>query len=150
MQDKRKDMVALIGEIRTAFNRLKTVAETLHADLEINPSMRAVLQALILKAPQTVPDIARAKGVSRQHVQKNINALMEKGLVLPQDNPGHKRSGLFLPTSNGEALFAEIEAREEAPMVQLAEALATHDVPATVSLLACLNDTIETMMEKGN
>ncbi|WP_246043950.1 MarR family winged helix-turn-helix transcriptional regulator [Ruegeria sediminis] len=112
--------------------------------------MRAVLQALILKAPQTVPDIARAKGVSRQHVQKNMNALLEKGLVQAQDNPDHKRSGLYLPTPAGQELFAEIQAREDAPMAALAEALVAHDVAASARLLARLNDALETMMEKGH
>lgn len=150
MTEQQKELIALIREIRTAFNRLKSVAEVLHTDLEINPSMRAVLQALVIKAPQTVPEIAKAKGVSRQHVQKNMNALLEKGLVQGQDNPDHKRSGLYLPTSTGNELFAEIQAREEAPMAGLAEALAMHDVAAAVRLLACLNETIETMMEKGS
>jgi len=150
MTENHKELIALIREIRTAFNRLKSVAETLHTDLDINPSMRAVLQALVIKAPQTVPAIAKAKGVSRQHVQKNMNALLEKGLVQAQDNPDHKRSGFYFPTPTGNALFTEIQAREEAPMAELAEAVAPHDVAASVRLLARLNETIETMMEKGS
>ncbi|MCK8482955.1 MarR family transcriptional regulator [Aliiroseovarius sp. S2029] len=150
MTHKQEELVALIREIRTAFNRLKSVAEVLHTDLEINPSMRAILQTLINKAPQTVPEIARAKSVSRQHVQKNMNALLQKGLVHAQNNPDHKRSVLFLPTLAGKKLFAEIQAREEAPMTELEEALAAYDVAAAVRLLACLNKTIETMMEKGS
>ena len=108
MAEQQKELTALIREIRTAFNRLKSVAEELHADLDINPSMRAVLQALILNAPQTVPDIAKAKGVSRQHVQKNMNALLEKGLVHAQDNPDHKRSVLYVPTPSGNDIFAKM------------------------------------------
>ena len=150
MAEQQNDLTALIREIRTAFNRLKSVAEELHADLDINPSMRAVLQALILNAPQTVPDIAKAKGVSRQHVQKNMNALLEKGLVHAQDNPDHKRSVLYLPTPSGNDIFAKMQVRENAPMAALAKAMANHDVAASVHLLARLNDALETMMEKGN
>ena len=149
MAEQQKELTALIREIRTAFNRLKSVAEALHADMDINPSMLAILQTLILKAPQTVPDIARAKGVSRQHVQKNMNALLEKDLVHAQDNPDHKRSVLYRPTPAGEELFVQIQAREEAPMAMLAEALAAHDVAASVRLLVCLNDALETMTENG-
>ncbi|WP_377194318.1 MarR family winged helix-turn-helix transcriptional regulator [Ruegeria meonggei] len=149
MTKRQEELVALIREIRNGFNRLKSVAEILHSDLEINPSMRAVLQALVIRAPQTVPEIAKAKGVSRQHVQKNMNALLEKRLIQAQGNPDHKRSGLYLPTPAGKKLFAEIQTREEAPMAELAEALATYDVAASVHLLARLNETIETMMEKG-
>lgn len=149
MTRQQKELAALIGEIRTAFNRLKSIAEALHADLEINPSMRAVLQALVLKAPQTVPEIAKAKGVSRQHVQKIMNVLLANGLVRAEDNPDHKRSGLHRPTSLGESLFAEIQAREAAPLSALAEALPEANVVAATRLLARLNALAETMMITG-
>jgi DNA-binding MarR family transcriptional regulator len=150
MSKQHKELVALIVEIRTAFNRLKSVVEALHADLEINPSMRAVLEALVIKAPQTVPDIAGAKGVSRQHVQKNINALLEKGLVRARDNPDHKRSVLYVPSPAGQEIFAEIRSREEVPMDELDEALPANDVATSADLLAHFNEVLETMMKKEN
>jgi DNA-binding MarR family transcriptional regulator len=149
MTGKQEDVAALIREIRTAFNRLKSVAEALHSDLEINPSMRAVLQALVLKAPQTVPDIAKDKGVSRQHVQKIANVLLEAGLVRTQVNPDHKRSCLYYPAPDGERLFAEIQVREAAPMDALADALPGKDVAIAGRLMACLNETLETMTNTG-
>lgn len=149
MTRQQKELAALIGEIRTAFNRLKSIAEALHADLEINPSLRAVLQALVLRAPQTVPEIAKDKGVSRQHVQKIMNVLLANGLVQVEGNPDHKRSVLHRPTPLGESLFAEIQAREAAPLTILADALPEADVVAATRLLADLNRLAEIMTRTG-
>lgn len=149
MTRQQKELTALIGEVRTAFNRLKSIAEALHTDLEITPSMRAVLQVLVLKAPQTVPEIAKDKGVSRQHVQKIMNVLLANDLVRVEDNPDHKRSVLHRPTLLGESLFAEIQAREAEPLTILADALPEVDVVTATRLLARLNALAETMMSTG-
>lgn len=149
MTQKQQEMTALIREIRTAFNRLKAIAEALHADLEVNPSMRAVLQALVSKAPQTVPEIAKERGVSRQHVQKVMNVLLEGGLVRTENNPDHKRSDFYHPTPRGEGVFAEIQTRELEPMEKLADALPEREIIAATQLLAQLNETIETITITG-
>ena len=65
----------LLGEVRGCFNRLKSVAERLHADLEVSAPERAVLEALDRGGTLTVPEIAMRRGVSRQHVQVIMNAL---------------------------------------------------------------------------
>jgi len=150
MTGKHEDLTALIREIRTAFNKLKSVSEALHADLEITPSMRAVLQALVVKAPQTVPEIAKDRGVSRQHVQKIMNVLLEDGLVRAEDNPKHKRSDVYRPTPLGERMFAEMQARETAPMATLADALPDREVAAATRLLARMNGLLETMRDTGD
>lgn len=149
MTQKQQEMTALIREIRTAFNRLKAIAEALHADLEVNPSMRAVLQALVSKAPQTVPEIAKERGVSRQHVQKVMNVLLENGLVRAEDNPDHKRSDFYLPTPRGAGVFSEIQARELEPMSKLADALPEREIIAATQLLAQMNEMIESITITG-
>lgn len=140
MPDQYEELDALIREIRTAFNRLKATAEALHADLGVTASMRAVLEALVRDAPRTVPDIAREKSVSRQHVQTVVNALIEAGLVSSRDNPGHKRSPLYQPTAQGKRLFAEIRAREAAPLARLAACLPEAELRDARRLLARLNE----------
>ncbi|MEZ6022407.1 MAG: MarR family transcriptional regulator [Hyphomonadaceae bacterium] len=65
-----------------------------------------VLRTLAKDGPQTVPDIARARPVSRQHCQTICNALHEQGLVAFVDNPKHKRSKLVQVTDKGRARFA--------------------------------------------
>lgn len=150
MTESHAGLMTLIREIRTAFNQMKDLAERLHADLGITPSMRAVLEAFVQQAPRTVPEVAREKGVSRQHVQTVANALVEAGLLSPQDNPSHKRSPLHRPTEQGERLFAEIRAREAAPLARLAATLPEPEIAQAGKLLSRMNATLESLDTEGD
>lgn len=150
MTEPHAALQALIREIRTAFNQMKDLAERLHADLGITPSMRAVLEAFVQQAPRTVPEVAREKGVSRQHVQTVANTLVEAGLLTPEDNPGHKRSPSYRPTEEGSRLFAEIRAREAAPLAQLAAALPSSEIAQATRILARMNESLETLIPEGD
>lgn len=63
------------------------------------------LRSLILDGAQTVPQLAHARPVSRQHCQTIINGLAEQGFVEFLDNPRHKRSKLVRVTKKGRARF---------------------------------------------
>ena len=81
----------LIDEIRLAFHSLTNVSERLTGDL-VETSGRAVLEHLTHNGATTVPDIPRARGVSRQHIQTIVNSLSERDLVTTEPNPSHRRS----------------------------------------------------------
>lgn len=60
-----------------------------------------VLKSLAEAGPATVPELARMRPVSRQHIQTIVNHLMDKGWVKVRPNPRHKRSGLVALTAKG-------------------------------------------------
>jgi DNA-binding MarR family transcriptional regulator len=60
-----------------------------------------VLRTLALDGPQTVPDIARTRPVSRQHCQTIVNGLKAQGFAELIANPRHKRSHLVRITKRG-------------------------------------------------
>ena len=64
-----------------------------------------VLRMLAKDGPQTVPDMARSRPVSRQHCQTICNALEKQGLVEFADNPKHKKSKLVRVTKKGRDRF---------------------------------------------
>ena len=64
-----------------------------------------LLRGLVKDGPQTVPEIARSRPVSRQHCQTIINTLEAQGLVEFIDNPKHKTSKLVRATKKGHARF---------------------------------------------
>ncbi len=64
-----------------------------------------VLRMLVNDGPQTVPEMARSRPVSRQHCQTICNALEAQGMVEFFDNPKHKRSKLVRATKKGRARF---------------------------------------------
>lgn len=149
MTEKEKALYRVFGEVRTCFNRLKSLAEQLHSDLGINPSMRAVMEALAAHGAQTVPDIARQKGVSRQHIQNIMNSLGDAGFAELIDNPAHKRSPLFALTGKGEAVFTEIRERETEPLRAIAKRISPGALDEARKLLGELNRQLERQIEKG-
>jgi DNA-binding MarR family transcriptional regulator len=64
-----------------------------------------VLRTLVKEGPQTVPEMARSRPVSRQHCQTICNTLDAQGLVEFIDNPKHKRSKLVRATKKGRDRF---------------------------------------------
>jgi DNA-binding MarR family transcriptional regulator len=102
----------LFNETRLLFHAVKQWAETLHHGLEVSVAMRGVLELILLGGPATVPGMARARGVSRQHIQQQVDALLERGLVARTDNPAHKRSSLVALTDKGRALIQNMRAEE--------------------------------------
>jgi len=149
MNTKTETLTKLIREVRTCFNQLRTLAETLNADLGVNPSMRAVMESLSRNTPRTVPDLAQERGVSRQHVQKVINALLDQDMVQSGENPDHKRSVLYLLTPIGEQLFTEIRQREADPMRSLSAALSHSDMTTTAEVLSRMNQELDQLINQG-
>src|SRR5437879_9562655 len=74
----------------------------------------AVLQLLQQTGPQTVPQLARTRGTSRQNIQLIVNRLAKAGHLTLGSNPAHKRSALFELTESGQSLLARTTEREKA------------------------------------
>lgn len=132
---KSENMVALTGAVRGAFNRLKALGDALHGDLEVTAAMRAVMETLADAGAMTVPQIAKLKGVTRQHVQMLADALVEAGLAAVKENPAHRRSSLIALTEKGRRAFAKMRARE-APIVEdIAAGFETQDLERATAVL---------------
>jgi len=143
-------LTVLIREVRTCFNLLRSLAETLHQDLAVNPSLRAVMESLAAGGASTVPEIARSKGVSRQHIQTIVNSLLEEGFVEAEPNPAHRRSPQFRLTRKGRATFAEIESREHGPLRRIAAAVPAERLRDARNVLRTLNEQLEAEIEQGD
>jgi DNA-binding MarR family transcriptional regulator len=61
---------------------------------------------------QTVPQMARARAVSRQHVQALVNQLVDERLVELIANPAHKRSPLARLTPLGKKTVDAMNSNE--------------------------------------
>lgn len=135
---KAEKMVALIGAVRGSFNRLRALGDVLHGDLEVTTAMRAVMETLADAGAMTVPQIAKLKGVTRQHVQLLADALVEAGLAAVKENPAHRRSSLIALTEKGRRTFAKMRARE-APIVEdIAAGFEAHDLERAAAVLTRL------------
>jgi DNA-binding MarR family transcriptional regulator len=102
----------LINENALLFFRMKVVAQEVHQQGEMSGGKRSLLRLLSEAEAQTVPQISRARNVTRQHTQTLINELADEGLVDFFDNPGHKRSPFVQLTAQGQRAVAAMERRE--------------------------------------
>lgn len=103
---------ALLDEVRMVFHRAAQVAEQLHAGEPVTLGMRAVLEFVARNGPTPVPQIARRRFVTRQHIQSLVSDLLAQGLVALEPNPAHRRSGLVTLTPGGRQLIERMLRRE--------------------------------------
>jgi DNA-binding MarR family transcriptional regulator len=121
--------------VRRLFHALAGTADRAHAELGITTSMRAVLEILHDRGPRTVPQIARQQGVSRQHIQVVVNALLAAGLVECIDNPDHLRSPLVRLGAAGSKACEAVRRREARLLAGLAKRISGGDLKVTLRTL---------------
>ena len=102
----------LINEVRLLYQSLVQIGEAIHADSKVSMGMRAVLEYLDRNGDATVPDVARARRVSRQRIQTLVNPLLEMDLAESIRNPASKRSPLITLTTTGTKTILEMRRRE--------------------------------------
>jgi DNA-binding MarR family transcriptional regulator len=138
IQSRAADAENIASEVRRLFQILKALADAVHKDAGLNASHRAVLESLA-EGPRTVPDIARQKSVTRQHIQLIADALLGMKLIELRENPAHRRSPLLALTRDGKAAFADIRKRE-APLLDLLGAdIEPRKAAATLETLSALS-----------
>lgn len=150
MSTDAKGVVALTREVRACFNRLRALGDALHRDVGVTAAMRAVMEALFEGGEQTVPAIARAKSVSRQHIQMLVNDLVSAGLAATRQNPADRRSPLVALTRKGHGLFARMREREKSVLTQIARALKARNLGAAVATLEALHSWLDSKLTKGD
>lgn len=98
-----------------------------------------VLGAIALAPqPPNVPQIAATMGVTRQGVLKQINLLVDEGLVQPLPNPTHKRSPLYALTPIGQTTYDAIDDRWNKHVQKMAAGFTAVDLDAAVRVLSML------------
>ncbi len=129
---------SLINETVLLFHRLRVVADQIHQRGETTGGLRSIMRSLDKSGEQTVPQMARARAVSRQHVQALVNQLVEARLVELVSNPAHKRSPLARLTSLGKKTIDAMNRQEERLMSKA-------DLGATEKELRQAAETLQTV-----
>lgn len=101
----------LMLETLSAFFLLRAAGKRIGAVTAADGGYWGMLRSLKVEGPQTVPQIARSRPVSRQHIQKLANEMISEGVIELVDNPIHRRSKLLRLTGKGENVFQEITDR---------------------------------------
>lgn len=143
MKPEAKKLNAVIRDVRLCFNLLRTRADEMHKDLGVNASMRSVMESLAGGNERTVPNIARSRGVSRQHIQVIVNALTKANLVAVRDNPEDRRTFLVFLSDQGREVFGEIQKREAVELQHLSMTFTSDELRVTLKTLGKLSDIIK-------
>jgi DNA-binding MarR family transcriptional regulator len=149
MMPKARTLYQVIRQVRSCFNQLRALGDELHRDLGITASMRAVMESLAEDGEQTVPQIARVKGVSRQHIQVNVDELLSSALIVLRENPAHRRSPFVALTKKGHTAFKEMRGREAKTLELLAHDFHSDQLEQAVETLVQLKDSLVKMQVKG-
>ncbi len=150
MTQRTRQLYQCTRLIRSCFHQLKALGDELHKDLGVTVAMRAVMESLAEDGKQTVPQVAQAKAVSRQHIQVNVDELAKARLVTFQENPGHKRSPFVALTKKGTTTFAGMRRREARILEQIAGSFTSAELNHTSDTLMKLKQSIiEVRKEKG-
>ena len=117
MNDKGKRPTALamdllIREILFSFFRLNATGERLFAGIGQTPGKVSLMRSVMEQGPQSVAQIARARPVARQAVQRMADELAEQGLIEFVENPTHLRAKLARLTAKGKKMMDETMAAE--------------------------------------
>lgn len=139
----QKDIDDLFNEVRLLFNTLVHTGEQLHDDSDMTMPRRAVLEYLLNEGPSTVPAIARARRVSRQHIQALVNPLLQEGLVERQENPAHRRSKLVKLTAAGWKLIEDMRQHEAHHLSQADIGVSDTDLKRTTGVLRKVREALE-------
>jgi DNA-binding MarR family transcriptional regulator len=136
-------VMRLFDEVRLLDHRLIQAAEELHADLAISAPSRAVLEYLEREGPTSVPAIARARYVTRQHIQATVDALADGGLVRRAANPAHRRSPLVELTAVGAKTIKTMHDRERRLLEQRLATVAVTGIGAAAAVLAAIRAALD-------
>lgn len=128
----------VIWQTRRLFQRLGSELESLHRGHGLSTSQRAVLEFLDRQGAQTVPEMARHHGVSRQHIQTLVNDLLRLGCVEAVPNPAHRRSSLIRMTELGRDTFRRIKTLDAAVVEAIGHGLAAEDLHITERTLQAM------------
>ena len=135
-------LVGILVEVSRVFFRMRAAGAKIGAVTPGGAGRWGLMRSLKQEGPQTVPALARARPVARQHIQKLADAMLASGLIERIDNPGHRRSKLLRLTAKGESTFAAIDSRVSAVAARIAEGMVLRELRTTARVLKELSHKI--------
>jgi DNA-binding MarR family transcriptional regulator len=128
--------------------QLLAVAEELARPVGLTAAWWQVLGAA-LGEPQSVSEIARAMGLTRQSVQRIADLLVERGLAAYADNPVHRRAKLVTPTNAGREAVAAINPAHRVRAEALAAELGPDRLAEVLKGMHELSAALDRLEERG-
>lgn len=127
----------LILEIFSLNGKLTRFGDHFTAEEGLSGSRWQILGALYHSTtPLTSPQLAEKTGMTRQGMQKQLNQLLEQGLLQMLVNPQHKRSSQFTLSEQGTQVYEKTTARWIETATPWAEQFSQADLENALNVLA--------------
>ncbi len=117
------------------FHRLRAAGDEIHGRDGLTAGMREILAGLRRNGPQTLPQMARARSVSRQYIQAVVSRLRRRGLVETTPNPTDRRSTLVRLSAAGDQMLEAMGQREADLLRQLPLEVSKKELRGAVAVL---------------
>ena len=142
-QSRAAALLQLFDETTALFQRLRAVAAEVHGQGDGSAGRRGILRSLDGPGAQTVPQLSRERGVSRQHVQVLVNGLLREGLIARDENPAHRRSPLLRLTPEGRRQLTNMRQREADLLADVRLAMKPGDLEQAAAALLTVRSYLE-------
>jgi DNA-binding MarR family transcriptional regulator len=138
-----------VEEAAALMRRLRALAAQVSGSGTLSAGPRKLVRDLQRLGPRTVPQLARARSVSRQHVQALVSQLAHGGYVEFAANPAHRRSPLVRLTRRGEEQSAEMRRQEAELLDSLEIALEGDELLRAAAVLRVVREAVERRAGRG-
>ncbi|WP_027852597.1 MarR family winged helix-turn-helix transcriptional regulator [Marinobacterium litorale] len=123
---------------------LVSEGDRMGSEYGISSARWKVLGAIALSSgPQTVPQIARSMGLTRQAVQRLVDAMKNDDLLLLHENPEHKRAKLITLSEHGKAVYSKLDEKQSRWAVERSTGVSKAELETTLSVLKRISDALE-------
>lgn len=122
----------------------------LHAPHDISTGARAVLMQILSEGESSVPILADSRGISRQAIQKTVNNLERRGLVVKFTPEHDKRNRLLRVSKMGRALMTSIQRREHLEVIRIATRVPHKDMEYANTFMDWLEGELEARTQELN
>jgi DNA-binding MarR family transcriptional regulator len=125
-------------------NRLIATCDELVSDIGLSTARLQVLGVIAMSSvPETVPQIARRLGLTKQAVQWQANEMERDGHVRFETNPRHPTSRLVLFTAKGQVGYSNAVQRLEPLVIRIGAELGSSKVDAATAILKGIHRTLQ-------
>lgn len=144
-------LARLVAEVFRLNGRLLAAGDELVEPLGLTGARWQVLGS-VAKAgvPQTVSQVARDRGLTRQAVQRIVNDLLRAGLLSADVNPRHRRAYLLSLTSEGRRVHEAADALALPWLAGLAAGAAPGALSEAAATLALITSRLHSAAEQPN
>jgi DNA-binding MarR family transcriptional regulator len=146
MHDPKKGLAFtdIVLEVFKLGGLLVSEGDQMGSEYGITSARWKILGALSLNGePQTVPQIARSMGLTRQAVQRLVDAMREDELLFFQDNPDHKRAKLISLSELGKTVYSKLDEKQSGWAMKCSTGITREELETTLSVLKRISGSID-------